>query len=266
MVYNYYPGCTLSTKAKLLDLYAKRSGEVLGFELKELVDWQCCGAVYPQAEDEIATKLSSVRSLAAAAAIDGKLVTLCSACHHVLKRVNDDMVNNSEIRDKVNAYLELETPYAGETQVIHYLELLRDQVGFDKIAEKVVKPLNGRKIGAYYGCMLLRPAGVMQFDDPENPTILEDFLQALGATPVPFDMRNECCGGYMAIKDKNISQGMVREILASARNKGVEELITACPLCNYNIDVNAAPAEHLPVHYFTELLAEALGVKEEEEN
>ena len=103
MIYNYYPGCTLSTKAKLLDLYAKRSGEVLGFELKELVDWQCCGAVYPQADDEIATKLSSVRSLAAAAAIDGKLVTLCSACHHVLKRVNDDMANNSEMRDKVNA-------------------------------------------------------------------------------------------------------------------------------------------------------------------
>ena len=98
------------------------------------------------------------------------------------------MANNSEMRDKVNAYLELDTPYAGETQVIHYLELLRDQVGFDKIAEKVVKPLSGRKIGAYYGCMLLRPAGVMQFDDPENPTILEDFLQALGASPISFDM------------------------------------------------------------------------------
>ncbi len=266
MVYNYYPGCTLSTKAKQLDLYAKLSGEVLGFELKELEDWQCCGAVYPQAEDEIATKLSSVRSLAAAAALDGKLVTLCSACHHVLKRVNNDMACDSELRDKANAYLELETPYKGETQVIHYLELLRDYVGFDKIAEKVVKPLSGRKIGAYYGCMLLRPADVMQFDDPENPTILEDFLRALGATPVPFDMRNECCGGYMAIKDKAISKSMVSEILVSARSKDVEELITACPLCNYNMDVNASETEHLPIHYFTELLAEALGVKEAGEN
>jgi len=266
MIYNYYPGCTLSTKAKQLDLYAKQAGKVLGFELKELADWQCCGAVYPQAEDEIATKLSSVRSLAAAAALDGKLVTLCSACHHVLKRVNDDMANDSEVRDKANAYLELETPYQGETQVIHYLELLRDQVGFDKIAEKVVNPLKDRKIGAYYGCMLLRPAGIMQFDDPENPTILEDFLRALGAIPVSFDMRNECCGGYMAIKDKAAAKGMVSDILASARNKGVEELITACPLCNYNMDVNASASEHLPIHYFTELLAEALGVKGVGEN
>ena len=265
MDYNYYPGCTLSTKAKQLDIYARSSAKALGFELKELPEWQCCGAVYPQAEDEIATKLSSVRSLAAAAALGGKLVTLCSACHHVIKRVNDDMKNDEEIRNKANAYLELETPYAGETKVIHYLELLRDEIGFENLAKKVVNPLTGRKIGAYYGCMLLRPESVMQFDDPENPSILEDFIKALGATPVVFDMRNECCGGYMTIKDKDTAKTMVSEILASAHNKGVEELITACPLCNYNLDVNAAADAHLPIHYFTELLAEALGVKKEGE-
>ena len=260
MVYNYYPGCTLSTKAKQLDLYARKSAQALGFTLAELEDWQCCGAVYPLAEDEIAARLSSVRSLAAAK--DGKLVTLCSACHHVLKRVNADMAKNKVINEKVNRYLQLPKPYNGETAVIHYLEILRDELGFAALADRVSKPLTGRKIGAYYGCLLLRPAGVMQFDDPENPTILEDFIKALGAEPVVYDYRNECCSGYAALENKESAENMVDQIVASAQAKGAEELITACPLCSYNLTVNAT-GQQLPVQYFTELLAEALGIKEE---
>ncbi|MEG2343178.1 MAG: heterodisulfide reductase-related iron-sulfur binding cluster, partial [Acidaminococcaceae bacterium] len=107
MIYNYYPGCTLSTKAKELDLYARRAAERLGFPLVELPEWQCCGAVYPLAQDEIATRLAAVRALAAASANGGTLVTLCSACHHVLKRVNHDMATNVELRNKINAYLRL---------------------------------------------------------------------------------------------------------------------------------------------------------------
>lgn len=263
MIYNYYPGCTLSTKAKELDLYARKSAEVLGFTLAELSEWQCCGAVYPMAQDAIAERLSAVRSLASAAAQGGQLVTLCSACHHVLKRVNHDMAVNEEINAKVNAYLELETPYRGETKVLHFLEVLRDGIGFAEIAKRVVKPLN-RKIGAYYGCMLLRPGQVMAFDDVENPQIMEDFIRALGGTPVIYDERNECCGGYITLTEQPAAQKMVGKVLASARFAGAEELITACPLCNYNLAVNAASGQELPVHYFTELLAEALGVKAEE--
>ena len=142
------------------------------------------------------------------------------------------------------------------------MEVLRDVVGFDKIKEKVVNPLKGRKIGAYYGCMLLRPSTTMQFDDPENPTIIEDFIKALGATPVVYPMRNECCGGYISLKEKKMASNMVDQIMASASYKGAEELITACPLCMYNLRNNGTK-EGLPVTYFTELLAEALGIKEE---
>jgi heterodisulfide reductase subunit B len=139
--------------------------------------------------------------------------------------------------------------------------MLRDTVGFDEIKKKVVNPLKGRKIGAYYGCMLLRPSGVMAFDDPENPTIIEDFIAALGATPVKYEFRNECCGGYIALEDKKQAQKQVERILSNAAGKGAEEIITACPLCMYNLNENAT-AHSLPVKYFTELLAEALGVKE----
>ena len=228
--------------------------------MRELDEWQCCGAVYPMARDEIATRLSSVRALMAARERGEALVTLCSACHHVIKRVNNDLRTDTEIREKVNNYLRPETPYAGETEVLHYLEVLRDRVGFDALREKVVHPLTGRKIGAYYGCLLLRPSRELGFDDPENPQVLEDFLRALGAEPVVYAMRNECCGGYTTLENRQYAAKQAQKVLDNAAACGAQELITACPLCMYNLTENTDG--RLPVRYFTELLAEALGVKE----
>ena len=261
MIFSYYPGCTLRTKAKDLDRYARRSAEALGITLAELPDWQCCGGVYPMAKDEIATKLSSVRALATAKELGQDLITLCSACHNVIKQVNNDMQTDGDIALRVNNYLGLEQPYNGETKVIHYLEMLRDVVGFDNLAKKVVNPLKGKKIAAYYGCLLLRPGKVLQMDDPENPTIIEDFIRAIGAEPVIYPYRNECCGGYVTLEDKSLAQKKSNAVLESAESFGAEMVLTACPLCLYNLNKNGT--EHdLPVLYFTELLAEALGVKD----
>ena len=262
MKYSYYPGCTLRTKAKDLDAYARASAKALGFELEEIENWQCCGGVYPLGSDEIATKLSSVRALNEAKEKGQDLVTLCSACHHVIKRVNDDMRNVEDIRTRANNYMQLDEPYAGETNVLHYLEVLRDRVGFDELKKKVVNPLKGRKIGAYYGCMLLRPSREMQFDDPENPKMLEDFIRAIGAEPVIYAQRNECCGGYMAVENNAYAAKQARKITDNAKAQGAELLITACPLCSYNLLHNTDGK--LPVVYFTELLAEALGCGEED--
>ena len=210
------------------------------------------------ARDEIATKLSAVRALDYARSRGGKLLTLCSACHNVIKRTNDDMLNDADISTRANNYLALETPYKGETEVIHYLEMLRDLVGFDVIKSKVVNPIN-KKIGAYYGCLLLRPSGVMAFDNPENPSIIEDFIKAIGGTPVKYAMRNECCGAYVSLKNMELTQKRSNMVLSSAKSQGAEMIVTACPLCLYNLQNNSDGS--LPVAYFTELLAEALGVK-----
>ena len=261
MKYSYYPGCTLKNKAKDLDVYARRSALALGFELEEIENWQCCGGVYPLGSDEIATKLSSVRALNDAKEKGQALVTLCSACHHVIKRVNDDMKNCADVSNRANNYLKLDTPYKGETEVLHFLEVLRDKIGFDELKKRVVNPLTGKKIGAYYGCLLLRPSGVMGFDNAENPTIIEDFIRAIGATPVIYPYRNECCGGYISLKEKDMAKSMCEKICESAAGFGAEMLITACPLCMYNL--NKSADNSLPVYYFTELLAEALGVKED---
>ena len=256
MTYLYYPGCTLKTKAKELDMYARKSMEALGIKAEEPKEWQCCGAVYPLAKDEIATRLSAIRVLEEAWRCQTPLLTLCSACHHVIKRINNDMRTNADIRTKANNYLEFETPYAGEAQVVHFMEMLRD-LGFTELKKHVKNPLTSQKIGAYYGCMLLRPE-VLEFDDPENPSIIEEFIKSIGAQPVIFSYRNECCGSHAALEDKDMVQSLCCKVIDSARQKGTNALVTACPLCRYNLTKNNP---ELPVYYFTELLAQALGVK-----
>lgn len=264
MTFSYYPGCTLSTKAKELDICGRRCAEALGVKLEEIENWQCCGAVYPQAEDEIATKLSAVRALNAGKEKGQDVLTLCSACHHMLKRVNDDMANNEYIRFRANNYLKPAQPYAGEAKVVHYLEMLRDTVGFENLKKAVKKPLKGMRVGAYYGCLLLRPSKVMAFDDPENPQIMEDFIRALGATPVIYSERNECCGAYRALEDKAYTAKRVDQINASALDAGADMIVTACPLCMYNLAHNARDSR-IPVKYFTEILLETLGLDEEDQ-
>ena len=239
MTFSYYPGCTLKTKAKDLNRYAYKCAEVLGFELAELPEWQCCGGTYPMATDETATKLSSVRALASARDLE-----------------------NENIIMKANNYLKLEEPYHGETNVIHYLEVLRDRIGFDEVAKKVVNPLKGKKVAAYYGCLLLRPGKVLQMDNPENPRIMEDLIRAMGAEPVLYPYRNECCGGYLTMEDRALAQKKSNTVMGSAKDFGADLMITACPLCLYNLKKNATEYD-VPVVYFTELLAEALGVKED---
>lgn len=260
---SYFPGCTLRTKAKELDFYARRCAEILGVNLCEIKDWQCCGGVFVSAKDEIASKLPSVRALANAQKEDMPLVTVCSACHNVIKQTNHQILTDSDFAAKVNNYLAQDKEpmsYNGETEVIHYLELLRDKIGFDKIKEAVKNPLTGRKIAAYYGCLLLRPGKVMAMDDPENPKIMEDFIEALGGTAAVYSERNECCGGYIALEDKASAKKRSNSVSNGAKNAGAEMIVTACPLCKYNLVKNGS---EIPVVYFTELLAEALGVKEE---
>jgi heterodisulfide reductase subunit B len=264
MVYSYYPGCTLKAKAKKLDRYARDCAQIFEIELEEIKDWQCCGGVYPGMADELATRLSPVRALREAGDKKQDLVTVCSACHHVIKRVNEDVKTSGEIRRKINAYLEPENGYEGETKVIHYLELLRDRIGFDRIREKVKQPLNGKKIAPYYGCLLLRPFEVMNFDDPENPSVMEEFLLAIGAKPVHYALKNECCGGYVTVEDEEFASKKSSSIMEAAMDRGAEGMITACPLCKYNLE-NGGLKKGIPVYYFTELFAEALGVKEQEE-
>jgi len=171
------------------------------------------------------------------------------------------MKTDADFAFRVNNYMAPDASYDGQAQVMHFLEMLRDVVGFDAIREKVKKPLTGKKVAPYYGCLLLRPSNVMQTDDPENPQLMEEFIRALGAEPVYYAYRNECCGGYVALEDQASAQKKSRKVAENALGAGAEMIVTACPLCRYNLVKNGE--SKLPVIYFTELLAEALGVKED---
>ncbi len=263
MKVSYFPGCTLKNKAKVLDDYARACAELLGVTLEEPETWQCCGGVFTTAKSEVATKLSSVRLLKDAADNNQPLVTVCSACHNVVKQTNHAMQTDEEFANKVNAYMGEDGGYHGEATVYHYLELLRDVIGYDTLKEKVVNALKGKKIACYYGCLLLRPSSVMAMDDPENPTIMEDLVKALGAISVVFSNRNECCGGYVSAENPALASKKSNAVVDNAKAMGADMIITACPLCRYNLMKNGAD---IPVVYFTELLAEALGVKEVDAN
>ena len=120
-------------------------------------------------------------------------------------------------------------------------------------------PSAGKKIAAYYGCLLLRPSTVLKFDDPENPEIMENLIRALGAEPVIYPMRNECCGGYITLEDTAQAQKRSGAVASSAKDMGADFMITACPLCMYNIKKHSGTG--LEIKYFTEVLAEALGIE-----
>jgi heterodisulfide reductase subunit B len=263
----YYPGCTLKTRARNLEEPAVASMEALGLKLDELRRWNCCGAVYSLAEDDLIHKVAPVRNLIRVKE-QGKneLVTLCAFCLNTLKRANLLMRENSETRNTINRFMDEEVDYGGEVKVVHLLEVLRDEIGWATLAEKVKLPLRRLKVAPYYGCTLLRPREVA-IDDVENPTVLGDFLRALGASPVDFPESTTCCGSYQVISNPDDIAQYARPILSSALSHGAEALVVTCPLCEYNLGrgqkelaKKQSGLKEMPLFYFTQLLALALGL------
>ena len=267
--YLYFPGCTLRTVAKDYDTSAKACARALGFELKEMQGWLCCGAVLSNVEDNLMTRAGPNRILARAQQESDRLVTLCAGCYNVLKRTDLRAKLASSTQQTINTFNE--DSYNGRVDVVHFLEVLRDQVGFDAIEKAVKAPLKGVRVGAYYGCLLLRPSEEMKFDDPNRPSILENLLMRLGCTPIDYPARTDCCGSYLSVGSSENSKPMSAAIVKSAQSCGARLLTVGCPLCKYNLESsqlaggkNDSGEEFLPVVYFTQLLGLALGLRPEE--
>ena len=265
MDYLYFPGCTLYTKAKNFDQTARECSLSLGFELKELKNWTCCGATFPLATDNIMALLPPARILANAREEGAALTTLCAVCFNVIKRTNRLIRDDVEKRDKINTFMEKN--YGGDLRILHYLEILKKDIGFSELKEKVKRPLTGLKAAAYYGCMLLRPFDEMEFDDKERPTIFEEFLEALGAEATPFPLKIECCGSFQSVGAPEVATECAYKILGSAAKNGAELLVSTCPMCTFNIDHKQEDIKakylgfkEVPVLYFTQLLGIAMGI------
>ena len=209
--------------------------------------------MFPLASDSHINLVSPYRALAAAHRLGSDLVTLCSGCLNVLRRTNRRVASDPELREKLRASVELD--YCGERRVRHLLEVLRDDVTWAELQAQVVRPLTGLKVAAYYGCLLLRPEREMELDDPESPSILHDLLRALGAEPTDYPLQADCCGAFVTLRHYRLDAA--DRVLRSAAAAGAELVVTSCPSCNYNLD---RARTSLPVVYFTQLLAVALGL------
>ena len=262
----YFPGCTLHSKAQSFDASARAAAQALDIVMEELPEWTCCGATFSMSADSAMGLVAPTRILASAKEA-GKLLTLCSFCYNTLKRTNRVIATDAERRRKVTAYLEED--YQGTVQTVHLLEVLRDEIGFAALATRVIKPLRGLKVAPYYGCLLLRPADEMGFDDPERPTILEGLLSSLGCDVVDYPHKTECCGSFVAVGSPDAARECSARILEVAARCGAEMLVVSCPLCQYNLDqaqrvvqTGSTRQTRVPVLYFSQLLAIALGCDE----
>ncbi len=265
MVHPYFPGCTLATKARSFDTAARAAAAALGAPLDELPKWNCCGATFPLATDNLLNLVGPTRVLARARQQGDHVVTLCAACYNVLKRTDQFLAAEPEKRDRFNLFTE--EPYQGGLRVLHLLEVLRDAVGYAAVKERVRQPLTGQRLAPYYGCLLLRPAHGIGLDDAENPSILEGLLAALGADVVDYSHKTECCGSYLVVSEPAVARDLSLSIIEAAQRRKATALVTSCPLCQYNLESRQTEMarlhpglQPLPVVYFTELLAQALGV------
>jgi heterodisulfide reductase subunit B len=265
----YFPGCSLKDNAKRFEDAALFVMETLGAPLEELETWNCCGTVYSLADDDLMHHIASVRNFIRTQEADSEeVVTLCAMCYNTLARVAARVNADEEERTKINAFMNEEPDYEGGVRVRHVLQVLRDTIGWDALSEAVVRPLEGLKIAAYYGCTLVRPKET-GIDDMERPVVMADALEAVGAEPVAFPFEAECCGTYQIVDEPHLALEQSSRILRSAALAGAHVVVTACPLCQHNLEqALEAPiglneeGEKIQVVYFTELLAAALGADE----
>jgi len=264
----YYPGCTLKSTAKHFENSAIESAKALGIEFVELPKWNCCGVVTPLAEDDIMHHVAPVRNLirvlemnkSGAVNDEKRLLTLCSMCFNTLKRSTLRIKEKVDDLDVLNDFMYKEEDYDGSVEVVHFLEILREN-GFDEIKKQVKKSLENLKIAPYYGCMLLRPKDI-GIDDAERPTIFNDLLTSLSAEPIEWRAKNKCCGSFLTLDNKEIVSRLGYDILTNAQKSGADLIVTSCPLCAFNLDNRQKiikqkhpEFEEIPVLYFTQLMA-----------
>ena len=259
--YSYYPGCSLESTAKAYDLSMRAVAEMLDVELVELPDWSCCGASSGHCTNHQLSLALPARNLALAEKEGLDLTVACAACFLRFKQTNHELRANDELRQEIEKLIGM--PYKGNVETRHLLDIFGREVGPEAIQRRVKKPLKGLKLAAYYGCYLVRPPEITQLDDPEDPRIMDDLLNALGAEAVDWSHKVECCGGNLLLSRPDIVVKLVGDICRAATEAGAAAIVTACPLCQANLDTRQDGPEKMPILHFSELMGLAFGVKEQ---
>jgi heterodisulfide reductase subunit B len=264
-MYAYYPGCSLHASAKEYDISTRSVCKALKIGLEEVPDWFCCGATPAHNVDELLSLSLCAKNLSMAEEVEGDLAVACAACFSRLKTTQHHLQHNDIQRRQVEKAIAAPAPMG--KKVKHLLEILARDLGLDKLGEAVTRPLAGLKVACYYGCLLTRPPEVPELDDCEDPTIMEDILKAMGAEPVSWSHRLECCGANFTLSRPGVVLQLSNAILASAKAAGADCIMVACPLCHGNLDIRQGEIEEgyqthysMPVFYITQMVGLAVGV------
>jgi heterodisulfide reductase subunit B len=270
MKYAYYPGCSLESTAIEYNISAKAVCQALGIELQEIPDWICCGASSAHVTSKLLSLALPVTTLLEASDMGLDTAVCCAACYNRLKVANKAMAAQADDRVRL-VDKAVGRAYRGETKVKHLLEIVIRDYGLDALHKRVSQELGGLEVAAYYGCLLLRPPEALKFDDPENPTTMEELVVALGAQPVDWPYRTECCGASLGLTRTDVVLRLCRDILQMAVDHGANCLMVACPLCQANLDMRQRQVNKryktnfaLPVFYFTQLVGLSLGLQAHE--
>jgi heterodisulfide reductase subunit B len=264
--YAYFPGCSLEKMAHSYHASALETSRALGVELRELEDWNCCGATAYFHVDELLAYTLCARNLAMAEQQKLPLAAPCSGCYKNMYFTRDALRRDADLAEHINSALaEDNLKFSGDSTVHHLIEVFVNDVGLTEIKAKVTNPLKGLRVAPYYGCQILRPRKARE--DVEQPRFFEDLVTACGAEPVPYPLRLTCCGGALIITNRVAALSLVRNLLENAIQSRAAVIVTACPLCQVNLEcyqkhVNKEFGTELkvPVMYFTQLMGLALGL------
>lgn len=263
MKYAYYPGCSMeSGTAKEYDQSAKAVCHMLGLELEEIPDWNCCGASSGHCTNFRLGHGLAARNLALAERMDMDIALGCPACYQRLKGTRHEFNENAQLRQELPDLIGM--PYQATHDVRHLLDIVYSDFDIEEIRTRVTRPLTGLKLASYYGCFIVRPPKVVQFDDLENPQSMDILMDALGAEALDWSAKVDCCGGSLALTKRDIVAKLVSDIADAARGVGAEAIVTACPLCMANLDTRQKSNgdKALPILYFTELMGLAFGASD----
>ena len=262
----YYPGCSLEGSSSEYNKSILAIAPLLGLNLKVVEDWNCCGATAAHNTNHDLAVALSLRNLALAEAQGIKeLLAPCAACSNRLIFAHKAATKDEQGRKKYEELIEM--PYKGTVKILNLLEAIHLH-GMEALKANIKKPLTGIRVASYYGCLLVRPPKVIQYDDPEAPKAMDEIVAALGCTPVDWEFKTECCGGGFTMSRADIVTRLAHEILLGAKEAKADLIVAACPMCQTNLDLRqlAVQSEYneqfnIPALFLSEVIGLALGLE-----
>ncbi len=270
--YALFLGCTIPARQPNYELSARKALAKLGVELVDLANMTCCCPPPIQSIDLETSLAVAAYNISLAEEADLNIVTLCSGCFESLAMANAMLKEDENLKAKINRILsKAGKKFTGSKEVKHFLQVLMDDVGLERLKQNVRKPLSNLKVAPFYGCHALRPSELLKLDDPERPHILEDLIEILGAESVEYRNKLKCCGGLLRGISDDLALNLAREKLANTTKAGADCIATLCPFCFVALDIGQMQikikfqeAYDMPVLHYSELLALALGIAPKE--